>query len=1032
MDPSRADQFYFNYGLNIVPRNIAIAGHGTWPGTNLVRVGFFNVATNLLLANDVTANWNQLSIYGGSTIQTGAFTLTMPCSSTFDPSSSQYINGEIIGTVRRTNLGDCGGTAVQFTSRFTSVRFDSGTPPSEMTISNTLAAPPGFPSAVRRDYRITPVGGSGYSATLRLDYSPAETNGNPINTLALWRNNGTNWIAQGATFRDLSAHWVELSGVSEFSPWALASCALSISPGGTSIAAGGGMSSFQVTSTGTCGWTATSNAPWITVKSGASGSGNETVAFTAAANTGAQRNGIITVAGAGGTTENFSVSQDEACLGITLNPTSANVPAFNAFGSIAVTASGCSWAATSNEPWITITSGASGSGSGTVGYTVQNNSGPERSGTISVSDETFTVTQESGCNFYFTPTEQGVSGAGGTNTFDIFTGAACSWSVANDIPWITIVSGTSGTGDATVSYEAAANPGPPRTGTMTINGETFRVNQGGATPLALMVTSTNDSGPGSLRQALLESNANFGQTNTISFNLTGSVTIALQTGLPYISVPIVLNGTNSDGRSVILQGAGSGEDLIPDGGGGGAFYGLVSAAENITIRGLTMVRFPYAALIFYAERTVIEHCFLGTDELGSPGLGNGVAISAYSSNNRVGGVTPGTGNVIARNTDIGLYASSPNNVIQGNYIGTNAAGANLGNLGPGVQIDADDNAIGGTNPAAANVIAYNGGAGITIGYAMRNAIRGNSIFENGGLGIFLSQSGGGKPGQAPAPKGPVGFQQFPVLSATPGANAVQGVIEAAPPNSTVAIEFFSNEACDPSGYGEGRTFLGSINAATDSNGHGSFTFDLPGSVTPGNFITATATDAVGNTSEFSACVQVTPALQLVTAVSRKTHGSAGTFDIPLPLSGAPGVECRSSGGGHTLVVTMNHEIVSGNAAITDGSGSVSGSPTFIGNTMTVNLTGVADVQKITVTLSNVTDSSRTSPAQHRREHERPRWRHQREQDRQRHRYWTDQSAIRRCGYIRQLPSGRHSQWHNQWQRYRLGEITLRAIRAVGG
>ena len=97
-------------------------------------------------------------------------------------------------------------------------------------------------------------------------------------------------------------------------------------------------------------------------------------------------------------------------------------------------------------------------------------------------------------------------------------------------------------------------------------------------------------------------------------------------------------------------------------------------------------------------------------------------------------------------------------------------------------------------------------------------------------------------------------------------------------------------------------------------------------------------------------------LQLATAVSRKAHGGAGEFDINLPLSGEPGVECRSSGGAHTLVFTFTNNVVSGNASVTTGTGNVLGTPSFAGNTMTVNLTGVTDVQKITVTLSGVTDS----------------------------------------------------------------------------
>lgn len=97
-------------------------------------------------------------------------------------------------------------------------------------------------------------------------------------------------------------------------------------------------------------------------------------------------------------------------------------------------------------------------------------------------------------------------------------------------------------------------------------------------------------------------------------------------------------------------------------------------------------------------------------------------------------------------------------------------------------------------------------------------------------------------------------------------------------------------------------------------------------------------------------------LLITGAVSRKTHGGAGSFDIPLPLSGEPGVECRSNDGNFTLVVTFDNNVVSGNATVTSGVGTVSGVPIFSGNTMTINLAGVADVQRLTVTLQGVTDT----------------------------------------------------------------------------
>ena len=77
----------------------------------------------------------------------------------------------------------------------------------------------------------------------------------------------------------------------------------------------------------------------------------------------------------------------------------------------------------------------------------------------------------------------------------------------------------------------------------------------------------------------------------------------------------------------------------------------------------------------------------------------------------------------------------------------------------------------------------------------------------------------------------------------------------------------------------------------------------------------------------------------------------------LPLAGEPGLECRNSAGKHKFVFSFNNPVVSGSASLTLGTGTVSGNPHFSGNTMTVNLTGVSDVQKITVTLTDVTDTS---------------------------------------------------------------------------
>src|SRR5438477_8490263 len=99
----------------------------------------------------------------------------------------------------------------------------------------------------------------------------------------------------------------------------------------------------------------------------------------------------------------------------------------------------------------------------------------------------------------------------------------------------------------------------------------------------------------------------------------------------------------------------------------------------------------------------------------------------------------------------------------------------------------------------------------------------------------------------------------------------------------------------------------------------------------------------------TAATVAAPPLAVNSAVSRKAHGP-NTFDINLPLIGNPGVECRSTGGNHTLVFFFSNNVTAGSAAVTSGTGTAE-SPTVSINTMTVPLTGVSDGQTLTVTLT---------------------------------------------------------------------------------
>nr|MDQ3011869.1 fibronectin type III domain-containing protein [Acidobacteriota bacterium] len=274
-------------------------------------------------------------------------------------------------------------------------------------------------------------------------------------------------------------------------------CPPMISPSSQSFMPAGGNGNINVTIGAGCTWQATTNNTWITINSGANGTGNGTVNFTVAANTGAERSGVITVAG-----QSFLVQQSSPCT-YTVSPSLQGIVAAGGTGSTNVTVGAtCSWMAASSVPWITVTSGATGTGNGTVNYSVATNgTGSQRSGQITIADKSLLITQDAGCTFTVMPTSQNFVAAGGMNTVSVTTAGGCAWLATSNAPWITITSSlqspkdgqllgkspisqfpgfknsTAGVGNGTVAYTVAANTGPPRTGTMFVAGELVTINQ---------------------------------------------------------------------------------------------------------------------------------------------------------------------------------------------------------------------------------------------------------------------------------------------------------------------------------------------------------------------------------------------------------------------------------------------------------------------------------------------------------------------------------------------------------------------------
>ncbi len=251
----------------------------------------------------------------------------------------------------------------------------------------------------------------------------------------------------------------------------------------------------------------------------------------------------------------------------------------------------------------------------------------------------------------------------------------------------------------------------------------------------------------------------------------------------------------------------------------------------------------------------IEGNLIGTDSAGKIALPNTQdGIELGTMGDIVGGTSAASRNVISGNIQNGLVIENNSSAIlvEGNDIGTDITGTQAipnGSNGVYIEDNALNNTIGGTAAKDGNVIAFNGGTGVTVsGSAVSNPILTNAIFANGDQGIVLS--GGGND-----------LQVAPVLSAAVNGSSgttITGTLSALP-NTVYQIQLFADPAADPSGFGLGETYLATKTVTTSATGVASFTFTIKPTLTAGEVVAATDTSPSNNTSAFSADVAVTSA-----------------------------------------------------------------------------------------------------------------------------------------------------------------------------
>jgi hypothetical protein len=525
-----------------------------------------------------------------------------------------------------------------------------------------------------------------------------------------------------------------------------------------------------------------------------------------------------------------------------------------------------------------------------------------------------------------------------------------------------------------------------------------------------MVTTTADSGTGSLRDALRQVNADTGHTlyaspgnpgvDEIDFNITaasdaagggtgfnattGVATITPRSDLPLLTNPVIINGYTQTGASPnnLAIGDNAVLKIVLDGsqaGGVGTGVGLDIGTGGSTVQGLVIQNFWVGIRIdgfnsIPVSGNCVQGNYIGTNADGtalpSQGAGQyfGVVLYGNVANCTIGGATASARNVISGWARMAVFMLPPppehpvplptGNVVEGNYIGTNADGSaalvlneigsgiatagsnnkisgNLisgvataialgdsgsqvqGNLigtdasatqpilnGWGVTVSSSNVLIGGTTPGASNTIANNQAAGITVG-GTEVRIEGNSIYGNGALGIDLNGSGVPILNDSLGHVGANNYQNFPALNSASSSSTstlITGTFtEAAEPNTTITLDFYANPTGSSTTYGQGQTYLGSQTMVTDVSGNASFhaALALP---TAGQWISATATDEAnptlmtvgGNTSEFSLDIQA-------------TNAPSQTFAQSLTM---PGALPQSSTGPNTLTIQANTATIS--------------------------------------------------------------------------------------------------------------------------
>ena len=255
----------------------------------------------------------------------------------------------------------------------------------------------------------------------------------------------------------------------------------------------------------------------------------------------------------------IAITQNGISCAISLSPSSAHIGYTGGTGTLAVVDNtpNCPWTATSNNSWISLTTGQSGSGNGTVGYAISNSTSYlPQTGTISVSTASFSVTQDAyPCTYSFSPPNLSVPAAGGNFTIGVTT--TCTWTASTTTAWIAINAGSGTTGDGVLSITVAPNTASAsRSGTIQFNDQSYTVTQPSNCSFVVSPSSFNIVSGGGQYQIIVEaSNAcSWAVQDPVTWisNVTiGGISTSFSSGIGTVGYTVAAN-SSSQSRTATL------------------------------------------------------------------------------------------------------------------------------------------------------------------------------------------------------------------------------------------------------------------------------------------------------------------------------------------------------------------------------------------------------------------------------------------------------------------------------------------------